>query len=68
MLARLIHRIGRKHVCRNTRLQIDEDDGWLVVRMIDKCTGASYEATYSPTTAGRVLDAMAEHVARIRQP
>jgi hypothetical protein len=68
MLNRLIHRIGKGTHCRNTRLEIEVDRGWLVVRMVDKCTSASYEATYSPETAARLMDTLGAKVDLIRQP
>jgi hypothetical protein len=61
LLNRVIQRLGTNHHCRNTRLLIDAEklpgrQAQVVVRMVDKCTGASYEATYEPETAERIID------------
>lgn len=64
----MISRIGSHHRCRNTRLELAEERGWLVVRMVDKCTGASYEATFSPATAKQVAATLAEQIDRISHP
>lgn len=72
MLNRLIHRLGRRQHCRNTRLEIliDRHDGqpdYLLIRMVDKCTSASYEATFSPETADRVLAELADQIGRLHR-
>jgi hypothetical protein len=72
MFKNMIRRWARSHPCRNTRLQFDVDrrpgfPDWLLVRMIDKCTGAVYEAEFSPATADQVLAALTEKVHQINQ-
>lgn len=71
MFRRLIHRIGRARRCRNTRLQIDVDyhqngRNYLLIRMIDKCTGMSYEATFSPETAVNINAELTAVVSQLR--
>ena len=72
MLSRLIHRLGRRTYCRNTRVEILIDDrpsrpDYLLIRMVDKCTGASYEATFSPETADRVAAEVTNVTARLHR-
>lgn len=70
MLEKLLLWLARGHRCRNTRLEIDidrrpEQPDWLQVTMVDKCTKARYEATFSPESAERVLTRMRDIVGKL---
>jgi hypothetical protein len=72
MLNRLIHRLGRRTHCRNTRIEVLIDDhptgpDYLLIRMVDKCTDASYEATFSPETADRLVAEITNVTARLHR-
>lgn len=72
MFSRMLGFLGRNHRCRNTRLEFDVDrrpgqPDWLLIRMVDKCTGATYEATYSPATSRRILTNLADRVRQMHQ-
>jgi hypothetical protein len=61
LLNQVIQRVGRGQSCRNTQLLIDAEhvpghQAQVVVRMVDKCTGASFVATYEPETVERIIN------------
>jgi hypothetical protein len=63
----LTRKLADRHHCRNTRLTIyaEKADGYgpqVVVRMLDKCTGATYEAAFTTQTAGQVQAAFASAI------
>lgn len=59
MIGRLIRKLAKQHRCSNTSLRIyaEKVDGHqpqVIVEITDKCTGATYEAAYTLSTAERV--------------
>jgi hypothetical protein len=72
VLKKFIRWIGGRHHCRNTALDIGVASlpgkpDYLLVTMVDKCTGGRWEATFSPPTSVLVLEKLTQVVARIRQ-
>jgi hypothetical protein len=65
MIRWLTRKLAARHRCRNTQLTIyaEKADGYgpqVIVRMVDKCTGAAYEAAFTTQTAAKVEAAFAE--------
>lgn len=71
MFKRLIRRLGRGHTCRNTQLYATAEkaeglDAQLLVCMVDKCTGATYEAAFNLKTAEAFRDQLIGRIEWVR--
>jgi hypothetical protein len=65
MIRWLTRKLAERHRCRNTQLTIYAEKAGghgpqVIVRMVDKCTGAVYEAAFTTQTAAKVESAFAE--------
>lgn len=64
MIRYLTRKLAERHHCRNTALRVyaEKATGYgpqVIVEIVDKCTGAKYEAAFTLKTAerlGRALD------------
>lgn len=72
MLRWLMRRLAARHRCRNTRLgfTVEKAPGCqpqVIVQLLDKCTGATYEAAFTVATARNIEVVFAEAIRSAEQ-
>ncbi len=71
MIEKLLQRLGRGHVCRDTTFEVKTEDApgqpcQLLLVMHDKCTGARYEANFTRNNAEQIADKIRDTVDGMR--